>query len=288
MFLILHGPDAYRRLEKKREIVREFVAKHPMGHVVTVDAEGDSFKAQFSELAGTQSLFDPVMLIDLENAYALEKKDITAYLAPHIGSSTIVVLISEDSKPTKDFDAITAPKEKAAKKSAATKTKAVGKKAKEPAGEPKKPIVIMQEFAYFEGAQWQAYVKALADKAGVVLTKPALVLLTGIYEKNTWGLVTELQKIASLSKKEIDSIDIEGADSPEVPSFFAMIGALKHQDIKVRLSMLEKLIALGDPAAKTFHMLAYQSGNVMQFAKYDFFVKSGKLEYDEVLLDALL
>src|SRR4051812_19538146 len=103
MFIILHGPDSYRRLEKKHEITREFLAKHPMGQIVNVDAEGDSFKAQFSELAGTQSLFDPVLVIHLENAYALEKKDVTSYLLPHIGSSTVVVLISEDSKPPKEF-----------------------------------------------------------------------------------------------------------------------------------------------------------------------------------------
>ncbi len=286
MFIIIHGPDSYRRLEKKREITREFVAKHPAGHIVTVDAEADSFRSQFSELAGTQSLFDPVLLINLENAYALEKKDIVAYLVPHLGSSTVVVLISEDSKPPKDFDAIVAPKEKTPRK--VTATKPPSKKAKAPTGEQKKPIVMIQEFEYLEGAQWQAFAKMLADHESVKLSQPAFKLLMALYEKNTWGLVTELQKLSSLNKKEISTEDIEGADTPEIPSFFAMIGALKNPDIKVRLTILEKLIALGDPAAKTFHILAYQSGNIMQFAKYDFFVKSGKLEYEEVLLDALL
>ena len=264
MIIALYGPDTFRREEKKREIVHEFVAKHPLAQVVTIDAADESSRNQIREFGGTRSLFDPVAFIILQNAYELGKKDITEFLAPKRDATDFVYLFSEETKPPKPFEGLL--------KKTDTATKAV----------------ITQEFEWLEGAAWKTFITKRAALLDVAFTPEALQFLAAAYVKDTWALVTEMEKLSCLGKATVGIEDIEGSNAPETPNFFGMLSALKSPRAKDRLAMLAKLNALGEPAAKLFHILAYQGENPMRFAKYDFAVKSGKLEYEEALLDALL
>lgn len=264
MIIALYGPDTFRREEKKREIVREFVAKHPLAQVITIDVADETSRNQLREFGGTRSLFDPAAFIVLQNAYELGKKDVTEFLIPHLEAAGLVYLFSEDTKPPKPFEAIFK------------------------ATDPKSKALISQEFEHLEGAAWKTFITKRAALLEVEFAPEALQFLAHTYEKDTWGLVTEMEKLSCLGKKVVGMEDIEGSDAPEAPNFFGMLSALKSPRAKDRLAMLAKLNALGEPAAKLFHILAYQGENPMRFAKYDFAVKSGKLEYEEALLDALL
>ena len=63
----------------------------------------------------------------------------------------------------------------------------------------------------------------------------------------------------------------------------------RSPDVRNRLFALETLIAIGDPPAKIFNILASQwREKTNEMAEYDFAVKSGKLEYDDALLALLL
>ena len=74
-----------------------------------------------------------------------------------------------------------------------------------------------------------------------------------------------------------------------VPDFWAIFNGLKNSDITRRLFVLEKLFAAHEPAAKIFNILASLSKDrVSDFAEYDLKVKSGKLEYEEALVYAVL
>ena len=64
---------------------------------------------------------------------------------------------------------------------------------------------------------------------------------------------------------------------------------MKGYDVRVRLTALETLLAMNDPAAKLFNILASQwKEKIPQFAKYDLAIKSGKLEYEEALVDLVI
>jgi hypothetical protein len=64
---------------------------------------------------------------------------------------------------------------------------------------------------------------------------------------------------------------------------------LRGKEVSGRLRALETLLAQSDPAAKIFNILASQwKEKTLQIADYDFAVKSGKLEYEEAVLDLVL
>ena len=264
MIILLHGPDAYRLSAKRRDIVREFRAKHPMSQTVEVEGEGeaagrDGFRTHLAESLRTSSMFDPAKLILIHHVYELEKKDLTELIQPYAASPSFVFLMADDKKPPKPFETFL-----------------------------KKFSALVQEFEYLEGAAWATFVKKSAAAEGITLASEALKFLAATYEKDTWGLMTELAKLSNLGKKTIERTDIEFADTPALPNFFAMLGALQSPRPAERLSVLAQLLASGEPAAKIFHILAYQGANPMRFAKYDAAVKSGKFEYEEALLDALV
>ena len=63
----------------------------------------------------------------------------------------------------------------------------------------------------------------------------------------------------------------------------------RSPDIRNRFLALETLLAIGDPPAKIFNILASQwREKTHEMAEYDFAVKSGKLEYDDALLALML
>jgi DNA polymerase III delta subunit len=268
MLILLFGPDSFRREEKKREIIREFKAKHSLGQIININIEEDDAPERLKEFLRTRSLFDPAALFVFENAYEFGKKQINEFIEPHLGTNSFVFLISEEGKPPKQFSGLL--------------------KEGEGSGNKKGKHVFIQEFEALSGAAWQKFINDRARENGISLSKPALNFLAENYEKDTWGLVTEIEKVSNLNKKVIDVSDIEGADAPGAPDFFGMIGALKSSSIGERMAMLERLFALGEPAAKIFFIMAYQGANPLRFAKYDFAIKSGKFDYEEALVDAFL
>jgi hypothetical protein len=67
------------------------------------------------------------------------------------------------------------------------------------------------------------------------------------------------------------------------------MNGLKSYDLKNRLYAFESMLALGDPAAKIFNILASQwQEKIPHMAEYDLAVKSGKVDYEEALVDLLI
>ena len=74
-----------------------------------------------------------------------------------------------------------------------------------------------------------------------------------------------------------------------VPEFFPLVQMLKSGETRSRLKALWYLLETSEPAV-VFNMLAsLTSGSgKIKMADYDAAIKSGKLDYEEVLLDAIL
>ena len=260
MLILLYGPDDYRRLQKKRELVAEFTKKRGTLGLKYFDFAGPiatvaTTKEDFAEFTKTQSLFASARLVVFENAFELEAKDLAKLLKPFADDKSLTILLSEREKPVKTLSFLL-----------------------------EKPA-ISQKFENLEGAELVSFIAAEAKKLGLKIALPAAQFLAAVYQNNTWALATELAKLAAwkptIERRDLDAFDLEVA-----PNYWMLLNGMKSFDARTRLTTLEKLLSMSDPAAKVFNILAAQAGpRTSQFAEFDFAVKSGKLDYEEVLVD---
>ena len=279
MIIFLYGPDDYRRTQKKLEIVAEFEKKHSALGIGSFDLTTPDALGDLTEFLRSQSIFETKKLAIVEGLFPKrkgaaddedeergtrneepkkEEKNIAKLLQEYLESKDITILISESKKPTKQF----------------------GFLAKKPA--------LEQEFEALTGLIWEAFIKNEAKKQGVALAVPAIRFLAEVYQGNSWGLATELQKIASF-KKSIDLADLDKFGLTAAPNYWGLLNGVKGYDIRARLTALEALFATGDPAPKLFNILASQwREKTANMAAYDRAIKSGKLDYEEALVDLVI
>jgi len=260
MIIFLYGPDDYRREEKKRWFIKEFKKKYSGLSVGTFDALASDGVSNIQAFLRSQSIFETKKLAVLENAFEEKiREDLGEIIRPLVNEKNITVLLSERKAPVKALAFLL-----------------------------EKPA-LSQAFAHLIGAEWEAFITGEAKKSGIVLDLASLHFLAGVYKENSWGLVTELQKLAGLgkatiTKKELDAFDLEAA-----PDYWAILNGLKGREVKSRLWALEKMLAMGDPPPKIFNILASQwREKTSAMAEYDVKIKSGKLEYEEALVDLVI
>jgi DNA polymerase III delta subunit len=260
MIIFLYGPDDYRRSEKKRTIIAEFTKKRSEIGLGIFDLEEKNALEPLGQFLRTQSIFETAKLAVLENAFELDAPRLAKLLRPFVEEKNITILIAEKDKPLKALAFLL-----------------------------DKPT-ISQKFEQLAGAEWVAFINAEAKKHGVKLTPAATQFLGTVYENNTWALITEIQKLAGfkngalVDKKDLDVFDLEVA-----PNYWGLLNGLKSYDMKHRLYAFEKMLATNDPPAKIFNILASQwQEKIPHMAEYDLAVKSGKVDYEEALVDLLI
>ena len=261
MIIFLYGPDDYRRLQKKKDFIAEFKKKRSESGLAFFDFTDKDAPGRFEEFARNQSLFESAKLAILENVFELDVKLLSALLAPLAEQKAITVLISERDKPVK----------------------ALGFLIEKPS--------LSQKFENLEGPAWTSFIAAEAKRLGFAVSAAAAQFLGTVYQGNTWGLVTELQKISGFkaSNSIVDTSDLDTLELEAAPNYWALLNGLKSADARTRLVTLEKMLALNDPPPKIFNILASQwQERTPQIAELDFAVKSGALEYEEALLSVIL
>ncbi|MEK9179861.1 MAG: hypothetical protein AAB897_00380 [Patescibacteria group bacterium] len=274
MIIFLYGPDDYRRAERKKFYIAEFKKKYSGLSLDYFDLENPEALERLETFLRSQSLFEKKKLAVLENALEADEKKLVEILKSIAGDPAAIVAISESKKPAGALKFIVnAPKPS-----------------------------VSEEFEHLAGAEWDLFIRkeaksrlrrqsddGVAEARGVVLAPAAANFLAEVYAKNSWGLVTELDKLSNLDKKEISRADLEALGLETVPNYWMMVNSAKSQNLKTRLWALEKLFSQKDPPAKIFNILAsLWRERIPQMAEYDFMVKSGKLEYEEVLLDTII
>jgi len=261
MIILLYGPDEYRRLQKKNEIIAEFKKKRSGLGVGFFDlSEKESFSG-FRDFIKNRSMFETQKLAVLSNVFECSEKALTEELKWAAKQTKVTILVSEKNKTSGNLTFLGG-------KSVNIKT---------------------QPFPHLAGVKWEEFVSELAKENGAALQPSALKFLAEVYQNDTWGLVTEIQKIALLLKKNIELKDLEKLGLEVSPDFFGLLGGLKNQELDKRLVALEKLFLLNEPMPKIFNMIAYQIPEKLgQLARYDVLVKSGKLDYEEVLVDLVI
>ena len=264
MIIFLHGPDDYRRSEKKRMLVAEFVKRHSEAGIGYFDLEEKDAFAELEQFLRTQSIFEPAKLVVLLGAFETEEKKLAKLLKRYLEEKNVTILLAEKNKPVS----------------------ALGFLLKEP--------VLMRKFAPLEAPELAAWAMAEAKNLGIALAPPAAAFLAQVYAGDTWGLLTELQKLSGFAAarggaKPIDKKDLNEFDLEAAPNYWGLMNGLKSFDMRSRLSAFETMLALNDPPRKIFNILASQwTEKIPHMAEYDIAVKSGKVDYEEALVDLLI
>ena len=255
MVIFLYGPDSYRRDLKKRFYVAEFTKKYSAHGVAHLDLGTDGLTG-LDLAARSRSLFEPAKLIVADwSAEPPTPKKFAAALGPFLKDKQLNILLVADKKPVKAFEFLL------------------------------KAPVVSAAFEYPEGAAWTKFVQAEAAARGVTLEPDAFALLAQSYEKDSWGLVTELEKLSGFGKK-LGAADLAALGVESAPDFFPLVQALRSARMGDRFAAIARLEHDNESAAKIFNILsALWVQQTPRFAAYDRAVKMGRMDYEEALAD---
>jgi hypothetical protein len=249
MILYLYGPDSYKRQEKLKWYLQKFKEKHSALTVERFNLPEDLIKLK--EFSTTQSLFDDFKFGVFDNITEVDPKELEGVFKLSLDSKNLTLAISADKELPKDWKIL------------------------------KEKQIIRHEFKEPTPAAFSKFVQEEAEKRKLKLSPANLQILVKNYRGDSWGIVTELDKLA-----------LGGSPDPflEEQNFFDLVSRIQWPGAAAgRLPVLEKLLYNNEPAA-VFNFLASRASGGMKkiMADYDVAIKSGRLEYEEVLLDAIL
>ncbi|HEY4475349.1 MAG TPA: hypothetical protein VJB92_01325 [Candidatus Paceibacterota bacterium] len=251
MLICLYGSDSYRRSRKLNSIIKEYQEKHStLSHDHFYLDQEKGFE-RLKNFTASQSLFDKAKL-GIISGLEDDSKETKEFFKSFLENKTVTLIVIADKKPPKPFEFLI------------------------------KPPAIAQEFEILKGAELLNFIKKEAEARAVKLSPANLSLLTSAFIGDTWSIVTELEKIALGGQMEMQA---------KTPEFFPLIQTIKNRRLPfgARLSALAYLLENEEPAA-VFNVTASIADPEMKIkmADYDVAVKSGKLEYEECLLDLVI
>lgn len=256
MLITLYGPDSYRRLKNLNVIVDSYRDKYTGLSYERIDMVEDGSLDKLKNFASTRSMFDPVRLVVIDNPLEVDdQKEFRKLLKANVENKELTIVINSTKKPPATYKFLY-----------------------------EKPATS-QEFPALKDEKLSAFIKQLSDEYSVELDAQTKSALVDLFGSNTWGLATEISQLA-LSK----SHDLESRPTTD---YFQLINTVKRgYNKKERLVALEMILSeRKDEPARVFNSIAYQLSSkdeANKFANYDVAIKSGKLEYEEILLDLAL
>ncbi len=248
----VYGDDSYRRNRAVREIVAKYNTKYPDGVVQYVDFADEEALDKLAGLAGATGLFAKNTLVIARSPEEGEKK-LAKLLKEFKTQERVTILVIADKKLPKDF--------------AVLYEEGVG---------PAKA-----EFENLEGMELLKFLKADAAEKNLVVSDVQLKAIGEIYTGDTWGAVTEIERVASGGAVTVKKTAFD---------FIGLIRSIAGSGrVESRLKALFLLFEYDEPA-KVFNMVAaFAAGKEkVRMADYDLLVKGGKLEYEEALLEYVL
>lgn len=247
MIIYLYGPDAYRRQEKLKWYTDQFKNKFSALTIDHFDLAEESEFDKLKSFSTAQSLFEDSKFGVLENVNEFKPKELENIFKLSIDSKTLTLVISTDKALPKDY-------------------KLSGKEG-----------IIMEEFPAPKAEEFSSFIKKEAAKRNLKILPATLSILARNYSGDFYGVITELDKMALGGSLE----------SSEEVNFFILVTRLqKAGNVKQVLPALERLLMEND-SAMLFNFLASRAYGAVKtkMADYDVAIKSGKLEYEEALLN---
>lgn len=271
MITLLYGPDSYRRQKELNKILKNFREKHPQTilerFIFEEGRENEDF-LRLQEFSVSQSIFSSKKLAILENVWDTEIKEIRKFLKANIEDEDWTIVIFEEKSPPASFKFLL----------------------------DKAHTVL--KFDNLSGEKLKSFIKKESEERGMDLTQRALNFLEQEFDSDSWALITEIEKLSLLTKSGSKAIIdlpqiLETGDYEHALDFFSFINKVgRYERISEKMEALEELFFARQEPVKIFNILAagkYLSPALLQkLAGYDIMVKSGKIDYDEVLLDLAL
>lgn len=256
MIIFLYGPNSYLRQKKLREILVEFEKKNGILGRGIFNLEIPGAVSALKDFCQSRSLFAAKRLAVVSGTFAsADAQQFKLFLKGDAAEDEdAVVILNEATKPPAPFSFVL------------------------------KNARLSQSFDELTGKQLDEFIKDEAAARGRNLTSGESSDLKARWGGDLWGLTTEIEKISL------------GGKSPKeasAPDFYGLVNSLKYGgDLKKKTVALERLLdERGDDAAYIFNMLGFgvkEASQLRKLAGYDASVKSGGLDYEEVLLDLVL
>lgn len=269
MVIYLYGPDSYRKSQNLNKLISGFRQKNSDLSEDYFDFANEDGFVKFEDFLSQQSMFSLKKLVVVKNPFELdeeESKKFKEILRHNIKAEDNFIFLSSDEEPKKEFEFLLEL--------------------------PKNNVL---KFGALDGARMEHFINTESEKLGIFLTPKAVALLLKLFSGNTWGLITELQKLQFLSPdKKIDVKDIEETlvyfATSDIRSFSNLIS--KNSTRKQILPALESLLFNSEEPARIFNFISANPflnfENLKKMADYDVAVKSGKLDYETALVDLVL
>ena len=223
MIIFLYGEDSYRRLKNLNTILATYRERHGRLAEDRFDLSLEGAIPNLKEFLANRSMFDPAKLIVLENIFDLEKRsELKAILKDNLDSSDSTIVISSDKAPEAEFKFLL----------------------KEP--------VKSKPFEALERDKMVDFIKKEAGDRNLNLLPETIAYLTRGFEGDSWGIVTELDKLA-LASGEI------GREEKFGDNFYQLLNRLKGSErLEERIVSLEMLLSGNkeDPA-RIFNSLIF-------------------------------
>ena len=257
MIIFLYGKNTYGRIKKLNEYLSASEKKYGRAPVERFDFALDGAWDAFQVWVSSRSMFDPRKFAILENIFECkEKKVLKPILEANIKDKETVLYIVSDDEPPKTFAFLTSSD------------------------------TTFHEFPEIKkGAELTNFIRKEAAARELKLGVDDITSLEESFHGDLWGIATELDKLALMNKVE--------TETTETRDYFKLSGVLKYgKDPKQKLVALEIMLSDSkDDPARIFNGLIFglnDKQKIDQLADYDVAVKSGKLDYEEALVDFAL
>ena len=270
MIIFFYGLDSYRRQKKLNEIVGQYSQKHLTREKFELNSsQADDEFLRLKEFARNRSIFEKEKLAIMAGLFEFadeNEKQAVEFLKTNLQDKDFTIVIFEEEKPNKNFAFLL------------------------------EQPVLSQEFMNLEGEKLEFFIKREAEKRGLELTVDAVRFLARIFSGDSWGLINELDKLSLFDTAFFDTNRLKNLIDNFRPlainQFFSQLYAISgNRTLKQKIVGLEILLS-GEEPAKIFNFLASSPKNrpteIKKFADYDVAVKSGKIDYEEALLDLCL
>ncbi len=277
MIIYLYGSDSYRRQEKLNEYIERYKEKYTSGAgFFYLDKNEDVVR--FKDFCKSQSLFESSKLGVVYNFGELEKGDLKEFnslIKENLKNKDLTLILNSDK-----------PRTRADSMRGGQSTKDFSYLLKEP--------VIIHNFDILGGAELKKFLDLEIKKRKIELDAKSKELLLSGLSNNSWEIVLALDKLSLLDEKKIDQKILEKhIDLLPALDVFGHINKMREgYSVGSRLGTLEELFERGADSAMIFNIFSaspyLNKEQKIMMADYDVAIKSGKLEYDEVLLDLML
>jgi DNA polymerase III delta subunit len=254
MIIFILAEDSFRGIQRKKELINQFLAKNPKISINNFNLENESVD-DFLNFLKNQSIFEDKKFAILYNLFGALNNNLVSELKNILNDKKNIVLIYDSKKPPKELSFIL-----------------------------KKPA-FFERIEILKDKKWLNFALSEIKKRKMLISKDALNVILKLYEGDSFKLITELDKLSLLNR----SINLNDLNIDEQPNFWNVLSLFKNINIKNRLWALEKILNSKEPLPKVFYSLPYVCRErINDLAVYDRAVKSYKLDYEEALLDFVL